>query len=120
VAVTYANMSYLFGVIIPYAAAFIFIAGFLWRLFDWLRRPVPFPIVTTCGQEKSLDWVKQNHLESPSTRFGAAVRVLTEVLFFRSLFRNTKAELHTGPELVYASSKWLWMGGLRFTGRCLL
>jgi len=114
VAVTYANMSYLFGVIIPYAAAFIFVVGFLWRLFDWLRRPVPFPIVTTCGQEKSLDWVKQNHLESPSTRFGAAVRVLSEVLFFRSLFRNTKAELHTGPELVYASSKWLWMGGLAF------
>ena len=37
-----------------------------------------------------------------------------EVLFFRSLFRNTKAELVPGPSLAYSSSKWLWMAGLIF------
>jgi nitrate reductase gamma subunit len=37
-----------------------------------------------------------------------------EVLFFRSLFRNNKAEIAPGPSLAYASSKWLWMAGLIF------
>lgn len=37
-----------------------------------------------------------------------------EVLFFRSLFRNTEAELREGPKLVYGSTKWLWLGALAF------
>jgi len=37
-----------------------------------------------------------------------------EVLLFRSLFRNTRVELRDGPKLSYASSKWLWLGGLAF------
>jgi nitrate reductase gamma subunit len=37
-----------------------------------------------------------------------------EVLFFRSLFRNTKADLRSGPKLVYGANKWLWLGGLAF------
>ena len=40
--------------------------------------------------------------------------MLSEVLFFRSLFRNTKAEIHKGPKLAYGSSKWLWLAGLAF------
>ncbi len=37
-----------------------------------------------------------------------------EVFFFRSLFRNSRAELHDGPKLAYGSSKWLWMGAMAF------
>jgi nitrate reductase gamma subunit len=112
--VTYAGLGYLFGVVIPYASAVVLVGGFLFRLADWLRRPVPFRIPTTCGQERSFDWIRQNPVESPSNFWQTAVRVLSEVLLFRSLFRNTKAELHGGPKLAYGSNKWLWLGGLAF------
>lgn len=114
VGVTLGKLDFLFGIIIPYAAVTILVLGMLWRLIDWVRRPVPFRIPTTCGQEQSLDWIRTNPLESPSNPFMAAMRVLSEVFFFRSLFRNTKAELHGGPRLVYGSHKWLWLGGLAF------
>jgi nitrate reductase gamma subunit len=114
VGITYGKLDFVFAIVIPYASAAILVLGMLFRLIDWIRRPVPFRIPTTCGQEKSLDWVKTNPLESPSNPFMAAVRVLSEVFLFRSLFRNTKAELHGGPKLVYGSYKWLWLGGLAF------
>lgn len=37
-----------------------------------------------------------------------------EILFFRSLFRNTKAELRDGSRLAYGADKWLWAAGLAF------
>ena len=37
-----------------------------------------------------------------------------EVLLFRSLFRNTRAELWDGPKITYASAKWLWLFGIVF------
>ena len=114
VGVTYGKLDYLFGVVIPYASVAILLTGILFRMVDWIRRPVPFRIPTTCGQEKSLDWIRHSPLESPSNGFQAAMRVLSEVLLFRSLFRNTKAELHGGPKLAYGSHKWLWLGGLTF------
>ncbi|WP_287372720.1 sulfate reduction electron transfer complex DsrMKJOP subunit DsrM [Prosthecochloris sp.] len=114
VAVQFAGLGFLFGVIIPYVAIVVFIGGFIYRVVDWARSPVPFRIPTTCGQEKSLDWIKPNRLESPSNFWEAAGRVLSEVLFFRSLFRNTKAEMHNGPKFAYGSSKWLWLAGLAF------
>ncbi|NTU54418.1 MAG: sulfate reduction electron transfer complex DsrMKJOP subunit DsrM [Chlorobiaceae bacterium] len=114
VGVTYGKLDYLFAIIVPYAATAILVLGMIWRLIDWLRRPVPFRIPTTCGQEQSLDWIKTNPLECPSNPFMAAMRVLSEVFLFRSLFRNTRAELHSGPKLVYGSHKWLWLGGLAF------
>jgi len=114
VAVQYAGLGFLFGIIIPYIAIVVFTAGVVYRVIDWARSPVPFRIPTTCGQEKSLDWIKQDKLENPSNFFQAVARVLSEVLFFRSLFRNTKAELHDGPKLAYGSSKFLWLAGLAF------
>ena len=39
--------------------------------------------------------------------------MLMEVLFFRSLFRNTKVEKH-GGDLGVGSAKWLWFGALVF------
>lgn len=109
-----ANLHFLFGVLIPYAAVAVFIAGFIYRVLQWGRSPVPFRIPTTCGQMESLPWIKQNKLENPSTTMGVLGRMLLEVLFFRSLFRNIKTEFRDGPKLSYGSDKWLWMAGLAF------
>jgi len=109
-----ANLHYLFGVIIPYAAFLTFLLGIAYRVLQWGRVPVPFRIPTTAGQEKSFPWVKQNKIDNPSTSLGVIVRMAFEVLLFRSLFRNTKTELRDGPKLSYGSTKWLWLGGLAF------
>lgn len=109
-----ANLHFLFGVVIPYAAFAIFIAGIVYRVLNWARSAVPFCIPTTCGQQKSLPWIRQNKLENPSGSLGVIGRMAIEVLFFRSLFRNIKTELRDGPKLAYGSDKWLWLAGLAF------
>jgi nitrate reductase gamma subunit len=108
------HLNYLFGVIIPYAAFALFIVGMIYRVLLWAARPVPFRIPTTAGQAKSLPWIKQNKIDDPSTALGAFVRMAFEVLLFRSLFRNLRSELRSGPKLAYASSKWLWIAALAF------
>lgn len=109
-----AGLETLFGLVIPYVALILFIAGFLYRIYYWSRSPVPFRIPTTCGQAKSLDWIKRDRFESPSNLFETLIRMAMEILLFRSLFRNTKAELKPGPNLHYGSNKWLWLGGMVF------
>jgi nitrate reductase gamma subunit len=104
---------WLFGVVVPYAAAALFVIGVIAKVLGWARSPVPFRITTTCGQQKSLPWIKQAKIENPSTTAGVVARMALEVLCFRSLFRNTKTELHEG-KLSYSSSKWLWLAGLAF------
>jgi len=37
-----------------------------------------------------------------------------EVLCFRSLFRNTRADIKNDEKLVYGPDKWLWAGALAF------
>lgn len=108
------HLNYLFGVVIPYIAFAIFIAGIIYRVLKWAARPVPFRIPTTAGQEKSLPWIKQNKIDNPFTSLGVIIRMAFEVLLFRSLFRNTRTELREGPKLSYGSTKWLWLGGLAF------
>ena len=108
------GLDYLFGVVFPYLAFAIFLGGFIYRVVGWAKSPVPFRIPTTSGQEKSLDWVKQNKFDCPATFWQVVVRMLLEVFTFRSLFKNTAAEIHDGPKLVYGSSKWLWLFGLAF------
>ncbi len=104
----------LFGVAIPYAAMLIFIVGMIARVLKWGSSPVPFRIPTTCGQQKSLPWIKQSRLESPSSALGVLGRMALEVLFFRSLFRNLKTQLSDGSKLSYGEAKWLWLAGLAF------
>jgi nitrate reductase gamma subunit len=104
---------WLFGAAIPWAAAAVFLAGVTARVISWARSPVPFAIATTCGQQKSLPWIRQARIENPSTTGGVVARMALEVLCFRSLFRNTRAELQ-GDRLAYVSSKWLWAAGLAF------
>lgn len=104
----------LFGIIVPYIAFAVFIIFFSLKILKWGRATVPFRIPTTCGQQESLPWIKQNKIENPSSTWGVIVRMLLEVLTFRSLFRNTKTELREGPQLAHGSNKWLWLGGLVF------
>ncbi len=112
--VSVAGGQLVFGVIFPYMALVIFLFGVLWRIFTWARVPVPFKIPTTCGQQNTLPWIKSSQLESPHTRWGLMGRMALEVLFFRSLFRNTRMELREGPKLAYGSNEWLWLFGLIF------
>jgi len=104
---------WLFGVVVPYAAAALFVGGVVAKVLGWARSPVPFRITTTCGQQKSLPWIEQSKIENPSTKLGVVARMALEVLAFRSLFRNTDATLRDG-RLTYASNKWLWAAGLAF------
>ncbi|RJP73500.1 MAG: menaquinol oxidoreductase [Candidatus Zixiibacteriota bacterium] len=102
------------GVVIPYAALAIFLAGFTARILGWARVPVPFRIPTAGGQQKSLDWIKSSRLDNPHSAWGTIGRMALEILCFRSLFRNTRVELREGPKLAYGSSKWLWAAALAF------
>ena len=107
------TLTYLLTVIIPYAVFVFFLAGFSYRIVKWARAPVPFRITTTCGQEKSLPWIKKNPLENPSNLWGVIGRMALEIFLFRSLFRNTKVEIQQ-KRPVYGSAKWLWLFGLTF------
>ena len=57
-AVGVGDLRFLVGVVVPGIAFAVFLAGILYRVVRWARAPVPFRIPTTCGQEKSLPWVK--------------------------------------------------------------
>ncbi len=113
VGVEVAGMQPIFGIVIPYAAVLTFIAGVIYRVIKWGRSPIPFHIPTTCGQQKSLPWIKQNKLENPSSSTGVIGRMALEVFLFRSLFRLSKSELRDG-RLAYGSDKWLWLAGMAF------
>jgi len=114
------GLASLFGVVLPYVAVVVFIAGLVWRMVYWAKSPVPFAIPTTGGQEASLDFIKQAKIDCPSTTWGVVKRMFLEVFFFRSLFRNTLAEVrendpvNNGPRSIYYSSKWLWCFSLLF------
>ena len=107
------GLTWLFGEVVPYAAAALFLVGVVVKVLRWASSPVPFRIPTTCGQQKSLPWIKQAKIENPSTTLGVVIRMALEVLAFRSLFRNTRTELKDG-QLSYSSNKWLWAAGLAF------
>lgn len=101
-------MSVFFGVIVPYCALLIFIAGVTFRVLRWAKSPVPFRIPTTCGQQKSLPWIKSSWLGSHG-----ACRVVVEALSFRSLWRNQQSQ-RTGERLMYGPSRLLWLAAFTF------
>jgi nitrate reductase gamma subunit len=104
-----------FGIVIPYAAVVLFVGGMVYRILKWGSSPVPFRIPTTCGQQKSLPWIKQSKLENPSSALHVFGRMALEVLFFRSLFRNLKTQASDGGKrIAYGEAKWLWLAGLAF------
>jgi len=108
------NLHFLIGIVIPYLALLTFVVGVIYRVTKWGKTPVPFCVPTTCGQQKSLPWIKQDKLENPSSTLQVIGRMALEVLFFRSLFRNLKGELVDNSRLVYGSAKWLWLAGIAF------
>ncbi len=107
-----AGLSRVFGVAIPYAAFILLISGVVYRVLNWASSPVPFRIPTTAGQQKTLPWIKRDRFDNPCNKIEVLGRFIMEVLFFRSLFRNTRAEVDKGPTLYYQWEKWLWLGGL--------
>jgi len=104
----------LFFIVIPYAALTVFVIGFIYRIVFWARSPVPFHIPTVCGQQKSLPWIKGSITESPVSMWGVFGRMALEVLLFRSLFRNDRAELVDAKKAIYRTNLLLWLGGLIF------
>ncbi len=106
------GMGWLFGIVIPTLAIILFIGGMIAKVLGWSKSAVPFRIPTTCGQQKSLDWIPHSRLDNPQTPLQTLGRMALEVLFFRSLLRNTKAELVEGRRLVYRTDLALWLGGL--------
>src|SRR3989339_1636840 len=82
-----AGLHRFFGIVIPYLAVLAFLAGFVYKVLGWASSAVPFRIPTTCGQQKSLSWIKQNKSDNPYTSMGVIVRMALEVICFRSLFR---------------------------------
>jgi len=109
-----ASLHVLFGAVIPYLALAILFIGFIYRIIGWARSPVPFHIPTTCGQQKSLPWIKQDKLESPTTTFWVIARMALEIFLFRSLWRNDRVELKRHEKLIYSPKRYLWLGGLLF------
>lgn len=107
------GLQVIFGVVIPYAAFLLFIGGFLYRVMGWAKSAVPFRIPTTCGQQASLPWIKQNKIDNPSTTWGVIARMALEILLFRSLFRNTRMQLKDA-KLSYKWEIWLWIFALAF------
>ena len=101
------------AVAVPYSAIAIFLAGFCYRVLRWAWTPVPFRIPTTCGQQKSLPWIKTNSVDNPSTGWGVLARMGFEVLLFRSLFRNNQARIDK-DRLVFGEDKYLWFGAIVF------
>jgi nitrate reductase gamma subunit len=109
-----AGLQMVFGIIVPYLAVILFVVGFARRVMGWSRSAVPFRITTTCGQQSSLPWFKQAKIDNPSSTFGVIVRMFLEIVCFRSLFRNSRMKLKSGPHLTYQLELFLWIGALAF------
>ncbi len=76
-------ISILFALAFHVAAA-VLVFGLLYRIVDYARTPAPLKIPTT---------------PAPTTRQGVVLRMVQEVLLFRSLFR---------------ANKWIWLFGFTF------
>lgn len=111
-----AGLQWFFGIVFPYLAVLAFLVGFVVKVMGWASSAVPFRIPTTCGQQKSLPWIKQNCIDNPDTKTGVFVRMVLEIFLFRSLFRNTKAAFNrnVSNRLSYSWEIFLWVGALAF------
>jgi len=114
IGVEVAGLQILFGIFLPYAAFLIFIIGICYRVMEWAKSPVPFSIPTTCGQQKSLSWIKPNPIDNPTTKGAVIIRMIFEIFCFRSLFRNTISKLNGGSKLSYKLEISLWAFALLF------
>ena len=74
-----AGLQFLFGVVFPYSAIVLFLIGVVYKVVDWAKSPVPFRIPTTCGQQKSLPWIRSSRLDNPHDTLGVIGRMVLEV-----------------------------------------
>jgi nitrate reductase gamma subunit len=111
-----AGLQWFFGIVFPYVAIIAFLVGFVLKVLDWASSAVPFRIPTTCGQQRSLPWIKHNAIDNPDTSTGVFIRMVLEIFLFRSLFRNTKAAFNrnSSNRLSYSWEIFLWLGALAF------
>ncbi len=98
-------------VIVPYVAFLTLLIGVCYRVLLWAKSPVPFRIPTTCGQQRSLPWIRTAPLDNPDNAVAAAARVAIEVLIFRSLLRNDRPLIVDG-RLAYLETRILWLAAL--------
>jgi nitrate reductase gamma subunit len=110
---------WLVAAVIFYIAFSVFLAGFIYRIIRWALVPVPFRIPATCGQQKSLFWIRSNPVENPSRKAGVLARMALEIVFFRSLLRNTNTAMY-GKRPVYTRDITLWLFGLLFHASFLI
>jgi nitrate reductase gamma subunit len=106
------GMRWLFAVALPYTALALFVVGLVYRVLSWANVPVPFRIPTTSGQQKSMSWIQQQKMDNPHSTLTVIGRMALEVLFFRSLLKNTKTQLVEGSRLVYATDLALWLAAM--------
>jgi nitrate reductase gamma subunit len=99
--------------LVCYAACAAFLLGICARVLRWASVPVPFCIPVSCGQQRSLAWIKPSTFDNPTSGMAAAARMGMEVLFFRSLLRNTRCRV-AGNRAIYIESRWLWLGAIAF------
>lgn len=108
----------LFGIFVPYAAMATFFAGIVVRVIGWAKSPVPFRIPTTAGQQWSHTWLPRAAVDNPKGTGAVVLRMVLEILTFRSLFRNTRLEYRLtkdgGPKVDYEWEKWLWLAAIVF------
>jgi nitrate reductase gamma subunit len=69
-----------------YFAILILVGGLAYRIYQYAKTPAPLKVPT---------------MPAPMTQWGVVVRVLSEVILFRSLFR---------------ANKWIWLFGMMFHG----
>lgn len=99
------------AVVLPYAAFLTLVAGVAWRVWKWAESPVPYRIPTTCGQQRSLPWIRTAPIDNPDTGIMAAIRVAIEALTFRSLLRNSRAHI-SARRLEFSEARLLWLASL--------
>lgn len=106
-------------IVLPYVAFFTLVAGIAWRVWRWVESPVPYRIPTTCGQQRSLPWIRSAPYDNPDNGIRAAVRVMIEALTFRSLLRNTRASVSEG-RIEYSAAPLLWLASMALHWSLLL
>ena len=102
------------AIAVPYAAIAIFLAGFCYRVLRWAWTPVPFRIPTTCGQQKSLPWIKSNSARQSFHHLG---RIGPHGARGSDLPLAVPQQPGAAPDknrLVFGENKYLWLGSLAF------
>ena len=95
-------MGAVFGIAFPYIAIIIFMVGFACKVVGWAKRPVPFCIPTTAGQQKSLPWIKNNPWDNPYNASGVFMTPPKWVKILAIISVIWAFSIHTVTAFLYA------------------